>query len=422
MRLRVRRRVERWLRLAAYGLLAACAWLLMKAGTGDRGRGTEGLSSLPAWTRAPAMDTVRVQRGVAPPAWQREWLRALRGAGVVVLWRGSIPATAVEALPVGDPAGGTSVLVAAPAGASVQLSDSLGGLDSARAGRSGASFRLASRGERVRATVRGQPAAAAADSLSARHAVVLGAAAWESRFVVRALEERGWQVDARLGVAPGISVTQGRPLPLDTARQAVVVVLDSLAPSDAAALARFVAAGGGAVLSPDAARSVPGIAAGPVLAHVRPATLVFTASQPRAALARDPIAPRADAVVLEREAGQAVVAARRVGAGRVVQTGYSETWRWRMSGEGEAEEAHRAWWAGLAAAAAYQPTPIGRRREAGGRGEAPLADLVADLGPATSMAPAAAGPVPGILFPAMAGLLFLCLVAEWWSRRLRGAA
>ena len=38
------------------------------------------------------------------------------------------------------------------------------------------------------------------------------------------------------------------------------------------------------------------------------------------------------------------LAARRAGAGRVVQLGYDETWRWRLAGSGDAPTAHRDYW------------------------------------------------------------------------------
>src|SRR5205809_137868 len=43
-----------------------------------------------------------------------------------------------------------------------------------------------------------------------------------------------------------------------------------------------------------------------------------------------------DAIPIEKRAGAIVTAARRFGAGRVVQPGYLDTWRWRMSGDDNA--------------------------------------------------------------------------------------
>src|SRR5213076_1669998 len=57
----------------------------------------------------------------------------------------------------------------------------------------------------------------------------------------------------------------------------------------------------------------------------------------------------ADAVPLERAAGEVVVAARRVGAGRVLQVGYDATWQWRVAGQPGSDAAHRRWWSQLVA-------------------------------------------------------------------------
>lgn len=417
---------ERALRAAGFGLLAFAVWAVATDAQ-PRGRAAAQERQLPLelvrWTRSVPADTIAVTLASAPGAVQRDWLAALAGAGTAVTWSGAVPATAVELVPVADPSGGVRVLAAAPARAWVRLADSLGGIDSAQAGRSGASFTLAMRGGGVRMSAAGQLAQpGASDTLMTRHAVVLGRAEWEARFVVSALEERGWVVDARLAVAPGIAVTQGNALPLDTARQAVVIALDSLAPADAAAVARFVGNGGGAVLSAAAAHSVPLLAVGRVGARVRAPQITFTARNPRRALSLDPILPRGDAIVLERQGGDVVLAARRVGAGRVVQVGYDETWRWRMAALGDAVDEHREWWAGIVAAAAYRSVTGDGRRETGVN-PAPLASLVAALGPASPVG-AASAQLPDLrrFLPVAALLMFGCLLAEWASRRLRGAA
>jgi len=416
--------LEHVLRGTAFALLAFCAWALGVPGrtavTAVEGSRVE--VSLPRWSRRAPADTLHVRLTTAPEPRERAWLRALAGAGTAVTWSGAVVPTAIEAAPMADPAGGVRVLAAAPSGADVRLADSLGTLDSVRAGRAGAAFTLPAHRGGLAVEARTQRAALpAADSLLPRHAAVIGRAGWESRFAIAALEERGWTVDAALRVAPGIAVTQGRVFPLDTARQSVVVALDSLAPRDAAAVAAFVARGGGAVLNAAAARSAPGLAAGGVGVHVRASELRFSAATPTRALALDPVLPRADAVVLERSGPHVVVAARRAGAGRLVQIGWDETWRWRMADVAGSADAHRDWWAGVVAAAAYRPRAgVG----AGERGSAaPLAALVEALGPARP-APAAGTAARDLrpLLPLAAALLLLALVAEWGSRRLRGAA
>jgi hypothetical protein len=130
---------------------------------------------------------------------------------------------------------------------------------------------------------------------------------------------------------------------------------------------------------------------------------------------------RPDAVALESRDANVMVAARRVDAGRVVQVGYDETWRWRMGGGDEAAAAHREWWSRLVAAVAYAPL-VPRSSVAATVDEMPLASLVDALGPATpldaSLAPRRdTSRITWILF----ALVLASLLAEWTSRRLRGA-
>jgi hypothetical protein len=261
-----------------------------------------------------------------------------------------------------------------------------------------------------------------------RRIAVLADAGWEARFVVAALEERGWPVDARLRVAPELDVVQGRPLPLDTTRHAAVIVLDSLPERDARAVAGFVRSGGGAVLGSGAvAGPLAGLAPGGVGAWVRPPTLIFADNAPRRALGFAPVTPlRPGAVALETRGRAVAVAARRVGSGRVVQVGYGETWRWRLAGGANAPDAHRAWWAGIVASAAYRPVvapdePAPHTALAATAGPAPYALLVSALGPpvvATTIAEPRER--PRWLVPALGLFLFASLLAEWASRRRRG--
>jgi hypothetical protein len=106
----------------------------------------------------------------------------------------------------------------------------------------------------------------------------------------------------------------------------------------------------------------------------------------------------------------------------VVQSGYDETWRWRMAGGDEATSAHREWWSRLVSAVAY--APLVQRASAGevATDEAPLASLIDALGPPTpldaGLAPASEGTrTTRVLFALALGALLL----EWASRRLRGA-
>lgn len=317
--------------------------------------------------------------------------------------------------------------------------------------------------------------------------VLLGRAGWEARFVAAALEERGWTVRARLAVAPGV-VPGAAALPaLDTARVAAVVALDSSAAPLAPAIGAYVRRGGGLVLAGDAALAPalralapatpgprPGVTgggapapAGPVAAAA-PATPGAAASAtagastggastagaataaPGAApavasppaggaplgappagvpIVRPLLAPRADAVPLG--GGWA----RRVGAGRVVQVAAEESWPLRLSPTADVDgpAAHRAYWASAVAAAAYAPTPAAPSSADGIGGApsldpAPLATVVAALGPESPapVAPSADAPgdapsrVPGDAW--LLGAALGALLAEVASRRLRGAA
>jgi len=380
--------------------------------------------SLAAWTLDPGADSLHVALDEPPRAAERDWLAALRRAGAVVTWssRGITPvALTVEAL--NDPTGGVRASLAAPVGARVVVSDSLGVLDTVVMAGPSASLNARSVLGAARASADGPGASAALrDSLARRGAVVLGRAGWEAKFVIAALEESGWKVSARLAVAPGIFVRQGG-VELDTATTGVVVALDSTAARDARAIERFVRSGGGLVLAGDAARSAgfARLAAGSAGARVRSAAISFSDSTPRRALGFYQISARADDVVpLESRDGAMAVAARRVGAGRVVQSGYDETWRWRLQGGSDSPDAHRAWWSAMAGSAAYRAAhqlPI----HAEMLDPAPLAATFAAMG--APVAPERATAVPAAQ-PALRGWMLLALLAmllaEWASRRLRG--
>lgn len=427
----VRTRLERGARIGALALLAWALWLAMRplavtsetvvVGTGDlAGR-------LREWARGAAPDSLHVEVGVVPDDTVRDWLVAQRRAGTPTSWSGDVAPLALAVEPVNAPAGGSRLLIAAPPDAAIALRDAAGPLDTLRATSAGAAYRTPTVAEPVQAVVMGTPAwAVAADSLAPGPVLVLGTAGWEARYVVAALEESGWTVDARLTIAPGLTVRRGAPGAIDTSRYAAVIVLDSAAAGDGRRLAAFARRGGGLVLSGVAA-SLPGIrdiAPGRPGARVRPAILSFTSSSPRRALGFVSISRlRTDALVLESRDRQPVVAARRSGLGRVVQIGYDESWRWRMQGGEAGPAAHRRWWSDAVATAARRTaTP---RQSSGMRdgAAAPRATLVAALGPPTARTterartPVRGGPHPWLLV-AIAALL----LAEWGSRRLRGAA
>jgi hypothetical protein len=424
-----RKALEWGLRLASLALLAWMIWLSTAArrapGEHRISRSAALSDSLASWTLDPRAESLHVTLDQLPPREQRDWLVALRRAGAAVSWSsaGAAPvALAVE--PLNGPGSGVRALVAAPAGSRVVVSDSLGVLDTIITAGPSASLRARGVIGMARALAGGSGARALPrDSLEQRGVAVLGSAGWEAKFVIAALEESGWKVSARLAVAPGIFVRQGS-VKLDTSTTGVVVVLDSTAAQDAAAVERFVRSGGGLVLAGDAARSArfARLAAGRAETRVSAATISFADSSPRRALGFYPVAARDGAVALESRDGATIVAARRVGAGRVVQIGYDATWRWRLQGGGDAPDAHRDWWSLVVGGAAYRAShPLAPKEEA--LDPAPLAATFAALGePVARERASATTAVAPVLRGGMLIALLAILLAEWASRRLRGSS
>ena len=380
-------------------------------------------AQLSRWSTAAEPASVHVESAGFFAPFQRDWLAALSGGGTRVTWgpNGGAP-LALAVQPVPDPEGGVRAWIAAPSGTGVLVEDQAGRLDSIPAAGGGARLLVRSNPAELRARTGGSVAGSSlTDSLVLGRLLLLGRAGWESKFVAAALEERGWKLDARLRLSPRGDVRQGTASPIDTARYAAVLVLDSVGSAEARTVVRFVRQGGGAVIAASAAET-PLLAA---LSAGRPGASLpgrepfdTTLTEPRRNLELAPLAPGDDAVVLERRGNAAAVAARRVERGRVVTTGYRDTWRWRMAGGESSVQAHRDWWADLVAGVAYagritrQPAPVSD--------EAPLAALIDRLGPA-SRAPAGPGPGLGFSRAWLFGLLAAALLLEWSSRRLRGA-
>jgi hypothetical protein len=369
----------------ALGWLVAGAFLRHNMADGQRIDSGDLPRALREWTSAPPADTLglRVSGGVDQPT--RDYLRALRANGSSIAWtnEGILPIM-LEAEPLQDPAGGVVARVAAPAGSVLSLSDSLGVLDSVHISRLGMSVRIPAFSGNIVLSAGATAASVAPRALRPdRFIVVLGMAGWESKFIVRALEERGWKVESRLGIAPGLSAIQGKPFPLDTARHATVIVLDSSAAGFAREIQQFVRAGGGLVIGAGAAEYIPRV-------------------------------PSPEVATVTRPARGVTLAAWRNGSGRVIRTDQLESWRWRMVQEENAVADHREWWAGLVGAVAYRPGA-----SAGPGDPAPLATLIQELGPP--------GTLPGSdaatsLWPVALAVFLVSLFAEWLSRRLRGAA
>ncbi len=408
------------------GAFAVLGWLLGTAVFPASPRRVEHATAaalgdrLPAWTTLPRSVALHGDFGSTPAPWAIDWLAALAHSSHVVTWSGAPPAVAMSASAQPDPLGGVRVTVAAPESALVVIRDDVGVIDSLRISGLGASVAAPLIVGSISATANGQPVGAATPApLVTRAVVVVGEAGWEGKFIASALEERGWPVIARFSVAPGVDVSQRAvPLVLDTAQVAAVVAVDTSIARLGETVARFVRSGGGLVLAGSSARaaSVAPLAPGTVGPRLRPTELPrdtiglgSTGFYPVAAL-------RDDGVTLERRGGGVAIAARRVGAGRVVQVGYDDSWRWRMAGAAGSEAAHREWWSRVVGSVAYAPDSA---RGVTTRGaSAPLASLADHLGPARSAAPASSrGPVDqGILI----SFIMLLLLAEWASRRLRG--
>jgi len=412
----MRSRAEWALRGVALTALALLIWTVVRPAAlqpriSDARGGLE--TALVNATRRPvaALDVVVDS---VPTALHRDWLAAIRAAGTKVSWSGrALPPVAVATSPVAEPESRIRVSVAGGDSTEVVLSDQLGAIDTVQARAIPSSRLLRTATGWVSASARGSRAVTAvANPVQVRRVLVLASAGWESKFVVAALEEAGWTVDARLRIAPGVETRQGPDYPLDTARYSAVIALDAAAAPSAGAIERYVNAGGGAVLAGPASR-LPG------LARISPAAAgARRVAGPRTGLVLGAL--KDDAVVLERQGALPLVAARRSGVGRVIASGYDETWRSRMRRAAEAPDEHREWWTALVSAVAFVPTADAR---ASGGDAAPVAALTAALGPQSQMGAEPAGarslvPPVWMLF----GALLASLLGEVVSRRYRGLA
>ncbi len=393
---------------------------------------------------------VTVVLPAVPGARARALLGTADGAALTVRWidRTRAAGLALSATAVAGPSGAVDVRVAggavgATAGAGVLplvARDAGGTLDSLVNTRR-VGWRLASVSPPLRASVGASEARVSVRVPTfTRRVMLMAQPGWDAKFVAAALEEAGWQVDGSLRVSPRAAVTLGAPARLDTARYAVVVLLDSM-PVDAAAISRFVQQGGGLVLGGDALRI-------PALAAIRPARVLSVRGAVAGALLSETPARGLEAWELVANPGASVVrgeswapgparpvlVAQRVGAGRVVASAYRNSWHWRMEGTDDGAAQHRRWWADVLALAAGVPAAEADAKADAYPGDAaPYADLVARLGGAVRTDSAAlplrvrARPslidvldrlraAPGLLFMVIA----VALLGEWASRRLRG--
>ncbi len=418
------RSAELLLRVAVIVLLS---WYLVhtirvrRHGPEERTSSASLWESLARWSTVSVPERVHVALEHPPSGVERDWLAALPAAGTAVLWSGpSLAPTAIAMEPRADPSGGVNVSVAAPESAMVVLRDTLGVLDSARATAAGV-HAVIPKPRAVTDAVVGPVVARAAprDSLHLGRLLVIGSASWETKFTVAALEERGWKVDAHIVVSPKGDVRQGEIAAIDTARYSAVLAIDSTAGRYGERIARFVQQGGGLVLWAPAtrARSLARIAPGAAGKLIEDEGGVPSDSAPRLALGLAPVERLTDdAIVLERRGADVSIAARRAGRGRVIETGYTTSWRWRLAGGDDAPARHREWLAGLVASVAY----TGRTSIASPPTDAaPLASLIDRLGPA---APEwkEAGLDQEMVARWVFGVICAALLLEWSSRRIRG--
>jgi hypothetical protein len=232
-------------------------------------------------------------------------------------------------------------------------------------------------------------------------------------------------VDAFIRVAPSVDVIQGSTAVIDTSRYSAVVALDGGASPYASRIVEFARSGGGVVLTPQAAPldAIATLRAGVVGRPTSEARAIQSGgSVSLAVLALAPItALGSDAVPLERRAGTVAIAARRSGAGRSLQLGYQDTWRWRMGGDEEAVRDHRILWTGLVSSVAYAPL-VRPATAATSSDEAPISQLVGAIGPNTPVGVVSPLSVKATVWIAwLFVLLAIGLGGEVASRRLRGA-
>jgi hypothetical protein len=330
---------------------------------------------------------------------------------------------ALALVPRPDPAGRARIAAAAPTGARITVRDDLGTIDSTIARRGGAAWDAPPPIGLASGIVSGIVArAAVADSLLLRPLLVVGHVGWESKFLVRALEERGWRVDLRLALTPQAHVAQGANAPLDTGRVAAVLAVGDATGLSPSALQRYVHDGGGLILLDGAERGLATLAAGDTArvglmadAHAAERTDVPPTLVPSTSLVR----LRDSAVAIERRAGFPTVALRAYGAGRVEQIGYRNLWRWRMMAGDTGVAANRRWWAARVSDVAYAPAV--RTPQPLDADPAPLVAWIDRIGPPTSPAHQMTLPMLQPSLTWLFGALAVVLLAEWWSRRLRGA-
>ncbi|MES3034215.1 MAG: hypothetical protein V4813_09485 [Gemmatimonadota bacterium] len=379
-------------------------------------------------------DTIEVTLDAVPDARSRAFFRAVRGSGHVLRVTAPrvLPALAVAAEEEWRASGGTRLQVVAADSARHAAQDAAGLIDSIAIDSAGLRTRSGPLAGALHVGRAGVAPLVATSPTEAR-VLVLGSATWESRFLVAALEEAGWPVDVAVSLSPKVTIGQGAARLPSRDRHAIVVLLPGAPSSAMAALPAFVRSGGGVVIVGEAARSagVAAIRAGAPGATMRGEVGAEAGDEPRHGLDLVPVATLAPgSVALESRDGRVAVAARRVGAGRVMQVGYDNSWLWRMAGDDQSPDAHRRWWSALLSGIVSQREPESRivtTAESDTLDAAPVAALARDLGLPT----VGGGAVRSMASPSLAASLdprwllataLLSLVVSWTLRRWRGLA
>ena len=428
LRVEQRRRIEWVLRAIVIASLAMMLLRSLTQSSPASRRAIESASvttaSLASWSTQSQAPALQLRLDAVPTELGRAWLGALAGAGSSLTWSGDPTPLLVGVEPVAAPTRGSRVLIAAPSASTVVVSDDVGPIDSIKPAAHGASITLAASPARISALSKGTTASAGKpDSLLLRRILVVGSASWETKFVTAALEEEGWKVDAMMRVAPGVDVGSTSVSALDTSRYSAVVAVDSGAAPYATRISQFVHDGGGLVIAADAAVSdaFAQLRAGAVGALSGESTQMNSNVTSSTLPVRALTSLRADAIPLQRTRGAVSLAARRVTGGRVVQLGVTDTWRLRMNGGDDGVREHRQLWTRLVSSVAYAP-PMSTTIADLNTDPAPLADLVAAIGPAkpaTFAHDLTRGTIDWMLW--LFVLFAAAIVAEIASRRLRGA-
>jgi hypothetical protein len=378
------------------------------------------ISELPSLTRGGSIPNIHFTLEGVPSTLQRDWQRALRSTGSSISWSGNAQPLAVSAAPNANPEGGHTLTAYYGGTGVVQVRDAISAIDSATSSSHFVSFPVAVSSGPAR-TIAGHDSASLPlmDSVILRPVLVIGKAGWETKFVLAALEEAGWKTNAIIFVAPSVITSEGSAAPIDTARYSAVVALDESASPRAREIIAFVGSGGGLVLAEDAARSA-------AFASLRVSTTApvprqsssdaDTVSRVSARFAHLDLAPTA--VAIESHGRNVAVGAIRANFGRVIQTGFTDTWRWRMQGTQQSLIDHRDWWSGLVSKVAYAPRFSFTALADDG---APYADLVSIAGPPLTRYNESSRLDDSLNELFWILLLFSLLLVEWTSRRLRGA-